>query len=193
MGTTCLSLPKKYNVFTTPHVPKHSLPKTLLKNPAQTDTPCYHMLSSPSFCIIRGSFRCGNNCLTCNFITDGLTNYTFYSTGEARPIHHHINCNSKNVINMVQCNRCHKQYIGETRTTGPTKRNPKRRDLRTASTNIVDLTNKLTALNPLQSHNIFFQTTVMLMTCNLFFLNRDSVRKARDWHTSSIEVKRWNF
>ena len=25
----------------------------------------------------RGSFRCGKNCLTCNYINDGLTNYTF--------------------------------------------------------------------------------------------------------------------
>ena len=30
----------------------------------------------------RGSFRCGHNCLTCHYIADGLTSYTFYSTGE---------------------------------------------------------------------------------------------------------------
>ena len=44
----------------------------------------------------RGSFRCGNNCLTCNYINDGLTKYTFHSTGETRFINHHIDCNSKN-------------------------------------------------------------------------------------------------
>ena len=63
----------------------------------------------------RGSFRCGKNCLTCNYINDGLTNYTFNSTGETRLINHYIDCNSKNVIYMVQCNNCHKQYIGETK------------------------------------------------------------------------------
>ena len=62
-----------------------------------------------------GSFLCGDNCLTCNYITDGRTSYTFHSTGETRLITHHIDCNSKNVIYMVHCNRCHKQYIGETK------------------------------------------------------------------------------
>ena len=57
----------------------------------------------------RGSFRCGHNCFTCNYITDGLNSYTFHSTGETRPIHQHIDCKSKNVIYIVQCNRCHKQ------------------------------------------------------------------------------------
>ena len=62
-----------------------------------------------------GSFLCGDNCLTCNYITDERTSYTFHSTGETRHITHHIDCNSKNVIYMVHCNRCHKQYIGETK------------------------------------------------------------------------------
>ena len=61
----------------------------------------------------RGSFRCGNNCLTCNYINDGLTMYTFNSTGETTLINHHIDCNPQNVIYMIQCNHCHKQYIGE--------------------------------------------------------------------------------
>ena len=68
----------------------------------------------------RGSFRCGNNCLTCNYINDGLTNYTFSSAGETRFINHHIDCNSKNVIYLIQCNHCHKQYIGETKRTSQT-------------------------------------------------------------------------
>ena len=32
--------------------------------------------------------------------------YTFNSTGETRLINHHIDCNSKNVIYMIQCNHC---------------------------------------------------------------------------------------
>ena len=57
-----------------------------------------------------GSFRCGQNCATCPYITNGLTRYTFYATGETRSITSHITCNTKNVIYMVQCNRCNLQY-----------------------------------------------------------------------------------
>ena len=55
------------------------------------------------------------NCATCPYITNGLTSYTFYATGETRSITSHITCNTKNVIYMVQCNRCNLQYIGETK------------------------------------------------------------------------------
>ena len=63
----------------------------------------------------KGSFRCGKNCITCRDITDGRTNYTFSATGEIRTIHDHIDCNSKNLIYMIHCLRCNKQYIGETK------------------------------------------------------------------------------
>ena len=62
-----------------------------------------------------GSFRCGQDCATCPYITNGLKHYTFSSTGETRNITSHITCNTKNLIYMVQCNRCHLQYIGETK------------------------------------------------------------------------------
>ena len=35
-----------------------------------------------------GSFRCGENCATCPYITNGLTSYTFYATGEHAPSLH---------------------------------------------------------------------------------------------------------
>ena len=34
----------------------------------------------------RSSFRCGNNCLTCNYINYGLTKYIINSTSETRLI-----------------------------------------------------------------------------------------------------------
>ena len=43
----------------------------------------------------------------------GLTSFTFYATGETRSITSHITCKTKNVIYMVQCNRCNLQCIGE--------------------------------------------------------------------------------
>ena len=57
----------------------------------------------------QSSYPCGKNCLTCKHISDGQTSYTFYSTGETRPITHYIDCNSKNIIYMIQCNHCSKQ------------------------------------------------------------------------------------
>ena len=48
------------------------------------------------------------------YMTDKLP-YTFHATGETGPITNHIDCNSKNVIYMIQCNHCSKQCGGETK------------------------------------------------------------------------------
>ena len=53
--------------------------------------------------------------VTCPYITDGLISYTFYAKHETRSITSHITCNTKNVVYMVQCNRCNLQSIGETK------------------------------------------------------------------------------
>ena len=58
-----------------------------------------------------------------------LQHYTFSSTGEIRTIRDHIDCNSKNLIYMIHCLRCNKQYIGETKLKD---------DLKTALMNIDD-------------------------------------------------------
>ena len=49
------------------------------------------------------------------YIPDGLTNYTFLSSGETRAIRSNLTCDTKNLIYMIQCNRCNLQYIGETK------------------------------------------------------------------------------
>ena len=46
---------------------------------------------------------------------DGLTTYTFFSTGETRSIKFNLTCETKNLIYMIQCNRCNLQYIGESK------------------------------------------------------------------------------
>ena len=61
----------------------------------------------------RDPFVAAKNCITCRYITDGRTNYTFSATGEMRTIHDHIDCNSKNLIYMIHCLCCNKQYVGE--------------------------------------------------------------------------------
>ena len=133
-----------------------------------------------------GSFLCRDNCLTCNYITDGRTSYTFHSTGETEHITHHIDCNSKNVIYMVHCNRCHKQYIRETKRRLKDRFNEHRRPV-----------DKQTVLNLLQSRNIFFLTTITLLTCYLFLSNSSNlivtVYAKLERHTSSIEVKLLNL
>ena len=123
----------------------------------------------------RGSFRCGNNCLTCNYINDGLTKYTFNSTGETRFINHHIDCNSKNVIYMVQCNHCHKQYIGETKRRLKDRFNEHRRpvDKRTNSSKPTTVSEHFLCNN----HNA---TDMQLIPLELVKSNRDGVRKARE-------------
>ena len=123
----------------------------------------------------RGSFRCGNNCLKCNYINDGLTKYTFNSTGETRFINHHIDCNSKNVIYMVQCNHCHKQYIGETKRRLKDRFNEHRRpvDKRTNSSKPTTVSEHFLCNN----HNA---TDMQLIPLELVKSNRDGVRKARE-------------
>ena len=45
----------------------------------------------------------------------GLTTYTFFSTGQTRPIKSNLTCETKNLTYVIQCNRCNLQYIGETK------------------------------------------------------------------------------
>ena len=48
-------------------------------------------------------------------IDDGRTTYTFSTTGETREIKQHITCKSNNLTYMIECKKCKKQYIGETK------------------------------------------------------------------------------
>ena len=126
-----------------------------LRNPLQNNQPC-------------GSFQCYSNCLTFNYITGGLTNYTFYSTGETRRINHYIDCSSKNVIYMVQCNRCHKQYIAETKR--------RLKDRFNEQTSI----SKPTAVSEYFLSNHHTASDMQLIPLELVKSNRDGVRKARE-------------
>ena len=49
-----------------------------------------------------GSCRCGKNCATCPYISDGRTTYTFFSTNETRHIKSNLTCDTKNLIYMIQ-------------------------------------------------------------------------------------------
>ena len=125
-----------------------------------------------------GSFHRGQNCATCPYITNGLTRYTFYATGETRSITSHITCNTKNVIYMVQCNRCNLQYIGETKRRLKDRFNEHRR--------AVDKTNikskPTTVSEHFLSHSNHSHTDMQLIPLEKIHSSRDSVRKARESH-----------
>ena len=62
-----------------------------------------------------GVYKCNHpRCLTCSFLQEGQTNYIFTATNEQRKIIDHLSCKSKNLIYLIQCNKCKCQYIGET-------------------------------------------------------------------------------
>ena len=123
-----------------------------------------------------GSFRCGQDCAICPYITNGLTHYTFFSTGATRQIRSHITCNTKNLIYMIQCNRCHLQYIGETKRRLKDRFNEHRRS--------VDKTNirskPTTVAEHFLSHPNHCHTEMQLIPLELIDSSLDSIRKARE-------------
>ena len=63
-----------------------------------------------------GIHKCNHpRCLTCSFLQEGQTSFTIFTTKETREITNYISCHSKNLIYLIQCKKCHCQYIGETK------------------------------------------------------------------------------
>ena len=123
-----------------------------------------------------GSYRCGKNCATCPYISDGLTNYTFFSTGETRPIKSNLTCETKNLIYMIQCNRCNLQYIGVTKRRLKDRFNEHRRTIDNPYTKSKPTTaaeHFLTAPNHTAND-------MQLIPIEKVYSNRDSIRKARE-------------
>ena len=123
-----------------------------------------------------GSYRCGKNCATCPYISDGLTNYTFFSTGETRPIKSNLTCETKNLIYMIQGNRCNLQYIGETKRRLKDRFNEHRRTIDNPNTKSKPTTaaeHFLTAPNHTAND-------MQLIPIEKVYSNRDSIRKARE-------------
>ena len=102
-----ISSPRCYNVFEAAPIVAYRRSSNLSDFLVRANLRNFTQHNQP-----RGSYPCGKNCLTCKYISDGQTSYKFHSTGETRPVTHNIDCNSKN---MIQCNRCSKQHIGETK------------------------------------------------------------------------------
>ena len=123
-----------------------------------------------------GSFRCGKNCATCPYICHGLTTYTFFSTGETRPIKSNLTCETKNLIYMIQCNRCNLQYIGETKRRLKDRFNEHRRTI----DNPNNKSKPTTAAEHFLSSPNHTANDMLLIPIEKIFSNRDSIRKARE-------------
>ena len=123
-----------------------------------------------------GSFRCGKNCATCPYIPHGLTSYTFFSTGETRPIKYNLTCETKNLIYLIQCNRCNLQYIGETKRRLKDRFNEHRRTI----DNPNNKSKPTTAAEHFLSSPNHTANDMLLIPIEKIFSNRDSIRKARE-------------
>ena len=116
-------------------------------------------------------------CLTFSFLGEGQTNYTFFTTNEARKNTDSISCHSKNLIYLIECKRCHLQYIGETKRQLSERFGEHRQSIlnyqQLSTTTPVSL-----HLNQ-AGHSI---NDVRLIPIELICSKRDSVRKAREVH-----------
>ena len=123
-----------------------------------------------------GSFRCGKNCATCPYISHGLTNYTFFSTGQTHPIKSNLTCETKNLIYMIQCNRCNLQYIGETKRRLKDRFNEHRRTIDNPNA----ITKPTTAAEHFLTAPNHTANDMQLIPIEKVHSKRDSVRKARE-------------
>jgi hypothetical protein len=77
-----------------------------------------------------GSYPCRRRkCLCCPYMLSTIK-FSSHTTGQEFIIRGHYNCQSINVIYMIQCKRCGKQYIGQTGNTLNTRFTSHRHDIR---------------------------------------------------------------
>ena len=124
-----------------------------------------------------GTFRCNSRhgCLTCPNIDAGRTTYTFSTTGETRKIKQHLTCKSNNLTYMIECKKCKKQYIGETKRSLRERFTEHRQ-----ATNNSDHANASAAVPThfnLPSHSV---KDMLLIPLELQVTNNPSRRKARE-------------
>ena len=61
-----------------------------------------------------GSYKCGGKrCEVCKYVTETDT-FTSTVTGETFKINHRFDCNEKCLVYLLTCNKCKKQYTGQT-------------------------------------------------------------------------------
>ena len=125
-----------------------------------------------------GVYKCNHpRCLTCPFLQEGQTKYTFSATKEERRINDNLNCKSKNLIYLIECKKCTKQYIGETKRQLHERFGEHRRSIQNHH-QLIKPTPVSTHFNQ-PGHSI---DHLLLTPLELIHNTRDSVRKAREAH-----------
>ena len=104
--------------------------------------------------------------------------YTFAATKEERRINDTLNCKSKNLIYLIECKKCIKQYIGETKHQLHERFSEHRRSTQNHHQRI-EPTPVSTHFNQ-PGHSIDHH--LLLTPLELIQNKRDSVRKAREAH-----------
>lgn len=71
---------------------------------------CNNVKSSQSFF----SKKCtNNNCKACNYIVECSTFYSNNNSNKIYKIKHNFTCKTRNIIYLITCNKCKKQYVGQ--------------------------------------------------------------------------------
>ena len=64
----------------------------------------------------RGTHKCtSNRCDVCNYLAVG-DSFSSHVTGTSYTVNHRLDCNSRNVVYLINCKVCGLQYVGSTTT-----------------------------------------------------------------------------
>jgi len=77
--------------------------------------------------------KCGKNCETCKLINEG-SSILITSTNKSFYVKYNMNCNTRNVLYIITCGGCNKQYIGETGNELKTRMTVHRQQIRDVTT-----------------------------------------------------------
>ena len=115
--------------------------------------------------------RTNNNKIVECLYDDNLVALVDLRCIKSRSIKSNLTCETKNLIYMIQCNRCNLQYIGETKRRLKDRRTIDNPNTKSKPTTAAD--HFLTAPNHTAND-------MQLVPIEKVFSNRDSVRKARE-------------
>ena len=97
----------------------HDLPMMAFRRPKSLKDYLVHAKLRPldqDFLGTRGTHKCGSSrCDVCNYLTVG-DRFSSLTTGTRYTINRGFDCNSRNVVYLINCKVCGFQYVGSTTT-----------------------------------------------------------------------------
>ena len=123
-----------------------------------------------------GIYKCNHpRYLNCQLLQEDQTKYTFSATKEERRINGNLNCISENLIYLIECKKCTKQYIGE--------RKPQLHERIVVPSRItISSSSPLLFLHILINQPGHSIDHLLSTPLELIYNKRDCVRKAREAH-----------